>query len=668
MKIWATIRDIMLLMVRVLAIIALSVLGYKTGCYPGAPEKRPEPDTLRINSLADQIDLLEQDKPVSDSIARIIIGLAEEGIDITVKPYTYYGTPCMYFQDKRARYAYQIGDPKATKYTDQLIDRAKRYPGLFTNDYHLWIPFKGGDVAGYYNEFFTDPLYLRYKELVVARKYKKAMRILDLLSSETTDPENYKDDPYYRISDSLVVHDWDYNELMAYAKYDLASISENARLRCLMGDDDAHKWMEGAYLTGALYLSPQTGMLATTEGYEKKASEFFRQLTPYMVINYNNEDPAWVYNTALLVKGSSAIMPAGVRKGTFKEEIFQSYKDIQERLNPDECAIEIVKTPGLKGDDMYKAVILKSGGEEPVMVELGPAPIINDIVSSGRTYSADGLMFNHIWAPMMPHLEDVSKIYLSADGVLCLIDLARIADQNGMTAFDQVEIVNCISTKDICIAHQSSQSKDIVLFGGLTYSPEVAKENEWYAQFDYLPGTLEEVNSVVDMAKKQGFNTTLYTADTGTKAAFESLDGKALKVLHIATHGFYYTRQRAHNITFFDQMADDNDPLNRCGLLLSDGPILGSDIARMDFSGVDVVILSACNTGLGDVTSEGVAGLQKAFRQAGVWNVVMSLGAINDNSLGTMLGIYGRIINLEGFQVTPGIIMIQYFVKNLTII
>ena len=73
MKIWATIRDIMLLMVRVLAIIALSVLGYKTGCYPGAPEKRPEPDTLRINSLADQIDLLEQDKPVSDSIARIII-------------------------------------------------------------------------------------------------------------------------------------------------------------------------------------------------------------------------------------------------------------------------------------------------------------------------------------------------------------------------------------------------------------------------------------------------------------------------------------------------------------------------------------------------------------------------------------------------------------------
>lgn len=658
MKFWATIQDAMLVMVRILAIIALSVFGYKTGCYPGAPEKRPEPDTLRINSLVDRIELLERDKPVSDSIARVIFRLAEEGIDITLKPYTYYGAPCMYFQDKRARYAYQIGDPKASKYTDQLIDRTRRYPGLFTNDYHLWMPFKGGNIAGYYNEFFTDPFYLRYKELVIAGKYKKAMKILDLLSSVTTDPENRKDDPYYRIGDSLVVHDWDYNELLSYAKYDLASISENARLRYLMGDDYAHKWMEGAYLTGALYLSPQTGLLATTAGYEKKASEFFRQLTPYMVINYNNEDPAWVYNTALLVKGSSAIMPAGVRKGTFKEDIFQSYKDVQSKLKTGECAIEIVKAPGLKGDDMYKAVILKSGDEAPVMVELGTAPVINEIVSSGRTYSADGMMFSHVWAPMMPHLGDVSKAYLSADGVLCLIDLGRIADKNGKIASEQFEIVNCISTKDVGIVHQSSNSKDIVFFGGLTYSPEVAKGNEWYAQFEYLPGTLEEVKAVADMAKEQGFNTTIYTVNTGTKAAFESLDGKALKVLHIATHGFYYTQQRAKNITYFDQMADD-DPLNRCGLLLSDGPILGSDVAQMDLSGVDVVILSACNTGLGDVTSEGVAGLQKAFRQAGVRNIVMSLEAMNDDaSYASMLSTYGNVLKKENPRVTSSGIML----------
>ena len=102
-----------------------------------------------------------------------------------------------------------------------------------------------------------------------------------------------------------------------------------------------------------------------------------------------------------------------------------------------------------------------------------------------------------------------------------------------------------------------------------------------------------------------------------------------LKVLHIATHGFYYT-QRAHNITFFDQMADDNDPLNCCGLLLSDSPILGSDIAKMYFSGIDIVILSACNIGLGDVTSEGVAGLQKAFRQAGVGSILVTMGNVAD--------------------------------------
>ena len=105
-------------------------------------------------------------------------------------------------------------------------------------------------------------------------------------------------------------------------------------------------------------------------------------------------------------------------------------------------------------------------------------------------------------------------------------------------------------------------------------------------------------------------------------------------------------------------MADDNDPLNRCGLLLSDGPILGSDIARMDFSGVDVVILSACNTGLGDVTSEGVAGLQKAFRQAGVRNIVISLEAMNDYaSHETMLSSYDKILK-QDFRVTYSCIML----------
>ena len=129
-----------------------------------------------------------------------------------------------------------------------------------------------------------------------------------------------------------------------------------------------------------------------------------------------------------------------------------------------------------------------------------------------------------------------------------------------------------------------------------------------------------------------------------------------LKVLHIATHGY---TQRAHNITFFDQMADDNDPLNRCGLLLSDGPILGSDIAKMDFSGIDIVILSACNTGLGDVTSEGVAGLQKAFRQAGVMNIAMSLETMNDDaSCENMLSTYGNILNPSNSQVTFGEIIL----------
>lgn len=615
-------------------------------------------DTTRINFLFDEIRRLEEIKPVSDSVAEIIFNLADNGIELTKKPYTYSGYPCLWFQDKRARYAYQLGYRKAAKYTDWLITNTQRFPTFFSKP-HLWMPDKGGRVKGYHLEFFGDPMFLRYKELLAAGKYKKAKRVLDLLSSVTTDDPFNRENPYEHISDTLVVQNINLEDILGYARYDLASISENARLRYLMGDKDAYKWMQGAYTTGALYLSPYEGILATYDEYENKASEFFRQLTPYMIANYNNEDPAWVYNTALLVKGSSAVMPKAVRDGSFQDDIFQTYLDIQGRLNEGECAIEIVKVPSFKGEDVYKAVLLTSKGQRPVMVVLCKASVLNDAVSNGKAYSEDGTMYKLVWKPIEQHLNGKKKVYIAADGVLCLVNIGAIQDDKGGTVADKYNISNCISTKDIGRHHESSNSKDVVFFGGLTYSPEVAKDNEWFAGFEYLPGTLEEVNAVAEMAKGEGYNTALYTESAGTKAAFELLDGKTLKVLHIATHGFYYTQQRAKNITFFDQMADDNDPLNRCGLLLSDGPILGSDIARMDFSGVDVVILSACNTGLGDVTSEGVAGLQKAFRQAGVRNIVMSLEAMNDDtSCETILSTYGNVLNKEDSQVTSGGIML----------
>lgn len=126
----------------------------------------------------------------------------------------------------------------------------------------------------------------------------------------------------------------------------------------------------------------------------------------------------------------------------------------------------------------------------------------------------------------------------------------------------------------------------------------------------------------------------------------------------MATHGFFYENEDVKEKTFsqslIDNELDASDNSLKCsGLILSggqnawlghdipvnveDGILLSEEIASMDLSGTDLVVLSACETGLGDITSDGVFGLQRAFKMAGVQTLVMSLWKVDDNATSLMM-------------------------------
>ena len=129
----------------------------------------------------------------------------------------------------------------------------------------------------------------------------------------------------------------------------------------------------------------------------------------------------------------------------------------------------------------------------------------------------------------------------------------------------------------------------------------------------------------------------------GNVESFLNMNGKAPSIIHIATHGFYYTPDEAKNKDFFIGYADDMLMsglvfsggnvawLNKNPKMLALGGILtAKDIANLDLSGTDLAVLSACKTAQGKVTSEGIYGLQRAFKKAGVGTIVMSLWSVND--------------------------------------
>lgn len=355
----------------------------------------------------------------------------------------------------------------------------------------------------------------------------------------------------------------------------------------------------------------------------------------------------------------------GLKMKETLSECFYSFVDIRDNLTDNECAIEIIKAPSLNfGDDEYKAVILRHDWTEPKTITLANSSIINALLLSGDFYSSKSELYSTVWKPLETYLSPNDVVYLSSDGALSLANISALLNDNGKRLSDIYDIHQCVSTKSVMDKYESEKYTSIALFGGMNYdeiadsdraslSQEIiayrSAENSFRDNnFKYLAGTRKEVTEINSMANENHIPSNLYEGNNGTEYNFKDLTGREISIIHVATHGFYYNAASTKDMTFFEKIFVKDNPLDRCGLIFSggnkawkgegiadnqeDGILLGSEIARMDLSNTDLVVLSACNTGLGDISEEGVAGLQMAFKRAGVKSLLMTLSKVDDKA------------------------------------
>lgn len=178
---------------------------------------------------------------------------------------------------------------------------------------------------------------------------------------------------------------------------------------------------------------------------------------------------------------------------------------------------------------------------------------------------------------------------------------------------------------------------------------------------DYLPGTQVEANMISNELRERSISTELYLGENGTEEIFKSLSGNKLSLLHIATHGFSFTddgSEQSQDDLWFLGMSGDNsaqadNSLCYSGLLLAgannvlegqvlpdnmeNGILTAREIAQLDFTGLQLVVLSACQTGLGQLKEDGVFGLQRGFKKAGARTLLMSLWNVDDNATQVMM-------------------------------
>jgi len=272
------------------------------------------------------------------------------------------------------------------------------------------------------------------------------------------------------------------------------------------------------------------------------------------------------------------------------------------------------------------------------------------------------------------------KIYISPDGDIALLPFESLPLPDNRYVVEDFEISYIDSGRDILRFqhHQKSKSLPIVIADpnydltsestkGKKKSPlrdvKVGIKKEQHCYFHRLEGTRQEGESVRNLLK---FAIILLDNDVLDE---EVKKIRSPEILHIATHGFFISKLKGDytevllsilNIKKFE------NPLLRSGLALAganaflqgkspaeyagDGLLIASDVTGMDLTGTDLVVLSACQTGLGEVRSgEGIYGLRRAFTIAGARTQIVSLWSVPDyETKELMISFYTKLSDGKG--------------------
>jgi len=345
----------------------------------------------------------------------------------------------------------------------------------------------------------------------------------------------------------------------------------------------------------------------------------------------------------------------------FDEPLLTSVNHRDFELERNSVYIDYVRAINLKDEFTYLAYVYFSGIEQPSVINLGLESDLENILSNGNikqlNYVARGSISNRsstsqmgkalydmVWNPIASHLGTSDIIYFSLAGLLNKIPIAAIQNDSGELLMDKYELVQ-LSTSAPLIARSevAPDFSKLVIYGGVNYDMDLDIQLD--NRFEYLPGTMKEsesIQSIVPTAQT-------YTDIDATERSFRALDQRSPSVIHLATHGFYFDFEKSPETSFGKFFKMDENPLARTGLLLAnanegingvldkrirdgiDGVLTSLEIALLDLRSTDLVVLSACETGLGDIDgNEGVYGLQRAFKMAGVDMIMMSLWEIPD--------------------------------------
>jgi len=345
----------------------------------------------------------------------------------------------------------------------------------------------------------------------------------------------------------------------------------------------------------------------------------------------------------------------------------KTFTGVKSELLPDEAMIEILQIPvyerSFTGVLDYYALIIKPGLDTPQLVLLGNSTELDDkyfkyYKNAIRLKLDDKYSYEKFWSRLEPHVSEVSHLYISKDGIFNQINLNTLGNEDGFV-FDRWDIELLTTGNDLSnVKSRKNESLDkpVVLFGFPNYGTS--------SSILPLPGTRIEVESINGILKGAGISSQLFMGDLATETAVKRAE--SYSIYHFATHGFFLsdvTKLPKERVFGIQPEIASEQPMLRSGILFAgagqtyeghnpkeytasdNGVLTAYEAMNLSLENTELVVLSACETGLGDAkTGEGVYGLQRAFMIAGSKRIIMSLWKVDDEATQELMsGFYKNL-------------------------
>ncbi len=393
-----------------------------------------------------------------------------------------------------------------------------------------------------------------------------------------------------------------------------------------------------------------------------------------LVNNSKSTEPAFDDNE-LIRKAAGLENTLKAKFGDFAKTEKVSYEDLKKALSDKEAAIELFRVYEWINDSVsskkYGAIVVSKNSLNPELIickngEQLEEKCFDHFSKCIDDQLTDSLSYIAYFKELEGSLKNINKVYVSADGIFQKINLSGLYNTSTKKYVQEnYEVCNISNISTLVNKKNAVGSADLSasLFGYPDYeydlknkSSKVNKpESEMVAKryglnnLAKLPGTKAEVEIISKELKTKGWKVNVFTAENANEENLRKINSP--NVLHIATHGYYLKDLETTDKLFlgFDSKNLKDNSFLRSGIILAgvgpatgdslntssenDGIFTASEATVLNLSKTQLVVLSACQTGLGDnMGSQGVAGLQRSFAIAGAKNIMMSLWPVDDNA------------------------------------